>query len=87
VDCSPGGVSSARSHAKSPVIDDYVASGVIETQVEGERRRVVRAGKSFHELPGTHHVISGNASAKEPMGLPAIFAANSVDRTQTTPDN
>jgi quercetin dioxygenase-like cupin family protein len=86
VDYSPGGASPAHSHAKSAFIYGYVVSGAIETQVAGEAPRVVRAGESFYEVPGAHHVISRNASATEPAKLLAVFVVDTDDNALTTPD-
>jgi len=86
VDYAPGGASPAHSHAKSAFIYGYVVSGAIETQVEGEAPRVVRAGENFYELPGAHHIISRNASATEPARLLAVFVVNTDDHALTTPD-
>lgn len=86
VDYAPGGASPAHSHAASAFIYAYVVSGAIETQVEGAAPRVVRAGESFYELPGAHHVISRNASATEPAKLLAVFVVDTDDHALTTPD-
>ena len=51
VDYPPGGASAPHSHAKSAFIFGYVVSGAIETQVNDEARRIVRAGEIFYELP------------------------------------
>jgi quercetin dioxygenase-like cupin family protein len=86
VDYAPGGASSAHAHAKSAFIYAYVVSGAVETQVEGQAARVVRAGESFYELPGAHHLISRNASTTEPARLLAVFVVDTDDQTLTTPD-
>ena len=86
VDYSPGGASPAHSHAKSAFIYGYVVSGAIETQVVGEPRRILRAGQSFYEVPGAHHVVSRNASTTEPAKLLAVFVVDSDDHALTTPD-
>jgi quercetin dioxygenase-like cupin family protein len=86
VDYAPGGASQAHSHAKSAFIFAYVVSGAIETQVEGQAPRVVKAGESFYELPGQHHIVSRNASATEPARLLAVFVVDTDDQALTTPD-
>jgi quercetin dioxygenase-like cupin family protein len=86
VDYAPGGASPAHAHAKSAFIYAYVVSGAIETQVAGQAARVVRAGESFYELPGAHHLISRNASTTEPARLLAVFVVDTDDDTLTTPD-
>jgi quercetin dioxygenase-like cupin family protein len=87
VDYAPGGGSSPHTHARSAFIFGYVVSGAVETQVNDEPRRVVRAGESFYENPGSHHPISRNASSTEPARLLAVFVVDTNDRALTTSDN
>lgn len=86
VDYPPGSASAPHSHAKSAFIFGYVVSGAIETQVNDEARRIVRAGESFYEPPGSRHPVSRNASTTEPAKLLAVFVVDSNDRALTTPD-
>jgi quercetin dioxygenase-like cupin family protein len=86
VDYAPGGASPAHSHAGSAFIFAYVVSGAIETQVEGQASKVVRAGDSFYETPGQHHLVSRNASKTEPARLLAVFIVDTDEPTLTTPD-
>jgi quercetin dioxygenase-like cupin family protein len=86
VDYAPGGASPAQMHAGSAFIFAYVVSGAIETQVAGEASKVVKAGDSFYETPGQHHLISRNASKTEPARLLAVFVVDSDDHALTTPD-
>nr|WP_043462199.1 cupin domain-containing protein [Azohydromonas australica] len=87
VEYGPGAASRPHTHAKSAFIYAYVLSGVVETQVDGEAPRIVRAGESFHEVPGAHHTVSRNASATEPARLLAVFVVDSSEsRTLTSPD-
>jgi quercetin dioxygenase-like cupin family protein len=86
VDYSPGGASPAHTHARSAFIFGYVVSGAVETQVEGEPVRTVRAGESFYEDPGAHHLVSRNASSTEPAKLLAVSVVDTNDRTLTTSD-
>jgi quercetin dioxygenase-like cupin family protein len=86
VDYPPGAASLPHSHAKSAFIYAYVVSGSIETQLAGEAVRVLRAGESFYELPGSHHLVSRNASATEPARLLAVFVVDEGDTALTTPD-
>ena len=82
----PGGASLPHRHAKSAFIYAYVVSGAIESQVEGQRARVYRAGESFCETPGAHHVLGRNVSGTEPAKLLAVFVVDSSDKDLTTPD-
>lgn len=86
VDYPPGGASQPHSHAKSAFIFGYVLSGAMETQVNDEPKRIVRAGESFYEPPGSRHPVSRNASATVPAKLLAVFVIDTNDRTLTTPD-
>ena len=86
VDYAPGGASSSHSHARSAFIFGYVVSGAIETQVNDEPKRIVRAGESFYEPPGSRHPVSRNASATEPAKLLAVFVVDTKDRALTMPN-
>ena len=67
----PGAASPTHSHP-CPVIG-YVVSGAIRTQVKGEAEAIYKAGESFYEPPNGVHLVSGNASDKQPAKLLAIF--------------
>ncbi len=86
VDYAPGGASPGHTHAGSAFIFAYVVSGAIETQVNGEAVKVVKAGDSFYETPGQHHLVSRNASKTEPARLLAVFIVDSDEHVLTTPD-
>ena len=86
----PGGSSPPHSHP-CPVIG-YVVEGAYRTQVKGEPEAIYRAGESFYEAPNGIHLISANASDKEPVRFIACFTCDreaplSVDvpGTQATP--
>jgi len=83
----PGGKSAAHHHAPSSFIYAYILSGTIRSQVEHEPARVYKVGESFYELPGQLHVVSENASDKDPASLLAIFVVDSKDTVLTTPDD
>jgi quercetin dioxygenase-like cupin family protein len=74
VDYAPGGASKAHHHAG--VVFAYVVSGSIRSQVDDGEARVFRAGESFFEGPGAHHVVSENASRSKPARLLAVFVAD-----------
>jgi quercetin dioxygenase-like cupin family protein len=81
-----GGKSSPHRHAGSAFIYAHVLSGAIRSQVDDEPARVYRAGESFHELPGSHHRVSENASEREPASLLAVFVVDSQDTALTVSD-
>lgn len=82
----PGGASAAHHHARSAFIMAYVMSGAIRSQVEGEPARIYRAGETWSENPGAHHIISENASATEPAELLAVFLVDTGDGPLSTDD-
>lgn len=87
VDFPPGDPSAPHRHAKSAFLYVYVLQGAIESQVEGEAApHVYRAGDSFFEAPGAHHVIGRNASSTEPAKLLAVFVVDSNDKALTVYD-
>ena len=83
---APGGKSPSHRHAGSAFIYAHVLSGAIRSQVDDEPARVYRAGEGFHEVPGSHHRVSENASDREPASLLAVFVVDSKDVNLTVPD-
>ena len=81
----PGGTSLAHRHGSAFVVA-YVLSGAIRSQLEGGQPKVYRAGESWTEAPGAHHLVSENASRAEPASLLAIFVADSSDTKLVTFD-
>ena len=81
VEYAPGGSSAAHRHAGS--VFAYVLSGQIcsENSATGPVR-VYRAGETFFEPPGSTHLVSANASDREPASLLAVFVAD--DHAQLT---
>lgn len=73
VDYAPGGASGSHHHAGS--VFAYVLDGAIRSQLDDGSEMVYQAGESFFEKPGTHHVVSANASATAPARLLAIIVA------------
>jgi quercetin dioxygenase-like cupin family protein len=70
----PGAVSVRHHHAGSVMA--YVLSGSIRSENSATGpAQVYQAGQVFFEPPGSHHLISENASATEPASLLAIFVA------------
>jgi quercetin dioxygenase-like cupin family protein len=67
----PGGSSSPHSHP-CPVIG-YVLKGAVRMQVKGGALSIYKAGDSFYEAPNGIHLVSENASAKEPATFLAYF--------------
>ena len=67
----PGGSSAPHSHP-CPVIG-YVLRGAVRMQVKGGPVSVYRPGDSFYEAPNGVHLVSANASTKEPAVFLAYF--------------
>jgi len=75
----PGGKSLPHRHAPSAFIYARVLSGAVRSQVGDEPVKVYQVGESFHELPGSHHRISENASDRDPASLLAVIVVDSDD--------
>jgi len=86
VEYGPGGKSPAHTHPKSAFIYATVLAGAIRSQVNDGPATVYRAGESFSELPGDHHVVSENASKTEPAKLLAVFVVDTDEKNLTTND-
>ena len=83
----PAGVSSSpHTHARSAYIYAFVISGAIRSKVDDGPAKIYRAGESWSEAPGAHHVVSENASAIAPASLLAVFIADTGETNLTTPD-
>ncbi len=86
VDYPPGAKSASHHHAASAFIYAFVLKGAIRSQLEGEALpRIYRAGESWFELPGAHHIVSENADAQKSARLLAIFIV-SPGEVLTIPD-
>jgi quercetin dioxygenase-like cupin family protein len=86
VSFAPGEVSRPHRHARSAFIYVQVLAGTIRSQVEGEPAHDYRAGDSWYEPPGAHHVQSRNLSATQPARLLAVFVVDSDDRPLSASD-
>ena len=86
IDYSPGSGSVSHRHAHSAFIYAYVLSGLIRSQVDDEPARVYRAGETWFESPGAHHLVSENASSTEPARLLAVIIVDAADEQLTIPD-
>ena len=82
----PGAKSLPHHHARSAFIYARVLSGAIRSQVGDEAAKVYQVGEGWHELPGSHHKISENASDRDPASLLAVIVVDSNDNPLTIPD-
>ncbi|MGN8138859.1 cupin domain-containing protein [Paraburkholderia sp. 22099] len=85
VEYVPGGKSAPHRHGQAFVVA-YVLSGAIRSRIDNGEERVFRAGESWTEKPGAHHMVSENASDAEPAKLLAIFVADTKDKNLVTFD-
>jgi quercetin dioxygenase-like cupin family protein len=70
----PGAVGAPHRHAGSVFV--YVLAGAVRSQLDDGPAKVYRAGETFFEPPGTHHMGSSSASATEPARILAVFVAD-----------
>lgn len=64
---------SSRPHRHPCTVVGYVIAGTLRSQVEGEPEGLYRAGESFYEAPNRVHLISANASDRDPVRFLAYF--------------
>ncbi|TPG18881.1 catalase [Sphingomonas koreensis] len=74
VDFAPGAKADPHRHGQAFVFA-YVLSGSVRSQLAGEPVRTYRAGESWFEPPGAHHVLTENISATDPARLLVTFVA------------
>lgn len=86
VDYPPGAGTPPHRHAHSAFITGYVLAGAVRSQVDNGPARIYHAGEYFTENPGSHHVVSENASKTEPAKLLAIFVLDTGEAPLTTLD-
>jgi quercetin dioxygenase-like cupin family protein len=70
-----GGKTPPHRHGKSFVVA-YVFEGTIRTQLGSGEIKTYKAGESWTEKPGEHHVLSENVSATKPAKILAMLVAN-----------
>jgi quercetin dioxygenase-like cupin family protein len=71
VEYEPGGFSDAHTHPSSAFIYGPVTT--------------YRAGESWSEQPGDHHLVSANASDTEPARLLAVFVVDTSEKELVYP--
>ncbi len=70
----PGAQSPPHHHAGSVMV--YVLEGAVRSRLDDGPEKLYRAGETFFEPPGTHHMGSGSASATERARILAVFVAD-----------
>ncbi len=82
----PGTAAAPHRHPKSAFLYVYVISGQIRSQVEGEPAHLFKAGESWSESPGAHHIVAENPSKTKPAKVLAVFVVDSSEKALVTPD-
>jgi quercetin dioxygenase-like cupin family protein len=82
----PGGKTPPHRHGRSFVVA-YVLEGQIRSQLDNGEVRIYKAGESWTEKPGAHHVLSENASSTEPAKVLAMLIANTNAKDLLTFDS
>jgi quercetin dioxygenase-like cupin family protein len=78
---APGQSSVAHRHGGDVFV--YVLSGHLRSQLDGGALHVYGPGDSWFEPAGAHHVVSGNASTKEPARFLVVFIAPATAKLTT----
>ncbi|WP_372659786.1 cupin domain-containing protein [Hydrogenophaga sp.] len=79
VSYQPGGRTPPHRHGQAFVIG-YVLEGSVRSRLDNGEEQIYRAGESWTEGPGAHHLESDNASDIESAKLLAIFITDSKDK-------
>ena len=80
VEYRPGGSNPAHTHPESAFIYATVLEGAIRSKVNDGPETVYRAGESWAEIPGDHHLVSANDSDTEPARLLAVFVVDTDEK-------
>ncbi len=61
IELKPG--ASAPPHVHPGMVTGYVETGTLEFQLKGEALKSLKAGDTFFEPPGSHHMVARNPDA------------------------
>lgn len=75
VEFAPGTKADPHRHGQAFVFA-YVLSGTVRSQLAGQAARTYRAGESWSEPPGAHHLQTQNLSRTAPARLLVVFVAD-----------
>lgn len=78
VDFPPGGRAVPHRHGEAFVYA-YVLEGTVRSTLDDEPAVTYRQGENWVEQPGTHHVLTENASETDEAKLLVVFVSNSGD--------
>jgi quercetin dioxygenase-like cupin family protein len=71
---APGDSSVPHTHPCAVI--GYVVSGALRSRVNDAPESTYRAGQSFYEAPNSRHLVSANASQREPVRFLAFFVCD-----------
>ena len=72
VDFAPGERAGPHRHGQALVFA-YVLEGAIRSELEGQLVQTYKAGQSWSEPPGSHHLLTENVSASTPARHLVVF--------------
>lgn len=78
----PGAAAVPHRHGNA-FLYAYVLEGAVRSQLEGEPLRTYRAGQSWTEQPGVHHLRTENASSTASARLLVTFVSNEGEPLKT----
>ena len=67
---------SSRPHRHPCAVIGSVIAGTLRSRVQGEPEALYRAGESFYEAPNGVHLVSANASDRDPVRFLAYFTCD-----------
>jgi len=82
IELKPG--ASAPPHVHPGMVTGYVETGTLEFQLKGEPLKVLKAGDTFFEPPGSHHMVARNPDASAKVVVIA-FVVNPKGAPLSTP--
>src|SRR5262249_9558468 len=78
IDYPPGGTSKPHRHPASGIAFDRVELVLFRSQIEGEEVKAYGEGEYLFKPPGSHRIISENASAGEHARAIAVIIADEL---------
>jgi len=75
VEFTPGTHAAPHRHGQA-FLYAYVLDGAVRSQLEGQPARTYAVGEGWSEPPGSHHVLTESARAREPARLLVVFVAD-----------
>jgi len=67
---------SSRPHRHPCAVVGFLIAGTLRSRVQGEPEALYRAGESFYEAPNGVHLVSANASDRDPVRFLAYFTCD-----------